>query len=99
RLILKQNIMQPHRLHFYQILANERKVPHLVVASIYAVVQLAINVFVLLTHFNFILTALVSTVPLAIIYVSLKPYFMKHKEVEQPDSSHVHLKRETVNSH
>lgn len=38
-LILRQNVFDAHRLHFYQILANERGVPVLVVSSIYAVVQ------------------------------------------------------------
>ncbi|MDD2475737.1 MAG: glycosyltransferase family 4 protein [Dysgonamonadaceae bacterium] len=40
RLYLKQNIMDAHRMHFYQVLANERKRPHRVVAVIYFVVQL-----------------------------------------------------------
>ena len=41
RVFLRQNIFEPHRLHFYQILANERKVPHRVVSVIYFVLQLA----------------------------------------------------------
>jgi UDP-N-acetylmuramyl pentapeptide phosphotransferase/UDP-N-acetylglucosamine-1-phosphate transferase len=99
RLVLKQNIMQPHRLHFYQILANERKVPHLVVATIYATVQCGINVFVLLTDFNFVLTAVVSTVPLAIIYVALKPYLMKHKEVREVKAYQESLIHEPASHH
>lgn len=35
RLYLKQNIMEAHRLHFYQIMANEKKMPHKVVSVIY----------------------------------------------------------------
>src|SRR5690606_249734 len=46
RLFLKQNIFEAHRLHFYQILANEQKVSHLLVSSIYGAVQLLIIVFV-----------------------------------------------------
>lgn len=40
RIYLKQNIMEAHRLHFYQILTNEKKVPHRLVSLIYFVVQL-----------------------------------------------------------
>ena len=40
RIILKQNIFQAHRLHFYQILANERKMDHRVVSVIYFIAQL-----------------------------------------------------------
>ncbi|MDR1742997.1 MAG: UDP-GlcNAc--UDP-phosphate GlcNAc-1-phosphate transferase [Dysgonamonadaceae bacterium] len=41
RIYLKQNIMKAHRLHFFQILANECKMPHQWVSVIYALVQLA----------------------------------------------------------
>lgn len=40
RIYLKQDIMEAHRLHFYQILANERKIPHRVVSLVYFAVQL-----------------------------------------------------------
>lgn len=39
RLMLHENIGQPHRKHLYQILANELKVLHVVVSSIYMSVQ------------------------------------------------------------
>ena len=42
RLHLKQNIFEAHRLHFYQILSNERGISHLKVSAIYAFVQLLI---------------------------------------------------------
>jgi UDP-N-acetylmuramyl pentapeptide phosphotransferase/UDP-N-acetylglucosamine-1-phosphate transferase len=48
RLWLGENIFQAHRKHLYQYLANERRWPHLVVAGLYAGVQLIINVWVLL---------------------------------------------------
>lgn len=79
RLMLKQNIFQAHRLHFYQILANERKIPHLVVAVIYAAVQLIINFFIMQTHYGFVVTGLVVCLPLAILYVVLKPRLMQPK--------------------
>ena len=39
RLILHENIGSPHRKHLYQIMANELKIPHVVVSSVYMVVQ------------------------------------------------------------
>lgn len=43
RLWLRQNIFEAHRLHFYQILANERKIPHRVVSVVYFGVQLLVS--------------------------------------------------------
>ena len=34
RLMLHENIGLPHRKHMYQIMANELKVPHVIVSSI-----------------------------------------------------------------
>lgn len=44
RLMLHENIGLPYRKHLYQIMANELKVPHVVVSSIYMVVQAVIIV-------------------------------------------------------
>ena len=46
RVIRKENIFEAHRAHFYQYWANERKVSHLLVSMIYALVQLAVNVLI-----------------------------------------------------
>lgn len=43
RIRKKENIFQPHRSHLYQYVANERNVPHIVVALVYAFLQLLIN--------------------------------------------------------
>ena len=47
RIYLKQNIMEAHRLHFYQILANEKGMPHRVVSLIYFVVQLVCSTLII----------------------------------------------------
>ncbi len=39
RLMLHENIGLPHRKHLYQIMANELKVPHVVVSFVYMVIQ------------------------------------------------------------
>jgi len=76
RLLLKQNIFEAHRLHFYQILANEQKVPHRVVAVIYAVLQALIIVLVLFTNLSFLSILLLSSLPLVAFYILMKPRFM-----------------------
>ena len=43
RLARRENIFRAHRLHLYQLLANEHRWPHLNVAGTYALIQLAIN--------------------------------------------------------
>jgi len=48
RILLKENIGQPHRKHLYQLLANEGKFPHLFVSSVYMGVQAVVNIGYLL---------------------------------------------------
>ncbi|RUT80124.1 MraY family glycosyltransferase [Ancylomarina longa] len=86
RLLLKENIFQAHRKHLYQILANEAKVPHLLVASAYALVQLALNFVVLLLLkvdvgiAAIILLVLSVLLILAVIYIIVKrKYFHLHQ--------------------
>jgi UDP-N-acetylmuramyl pentapeptide phosphotransferase/UDP-N-acetylglucosamine-1-phosphate transferase len=43
RLLKKQNIFDAHRLHVYQMLANEYEWGHLKVASFYGILQVVIN--------------------------------------------------------
>lgn len=47
RIILGQNILQGHRLHLYQLMANEGSMPHVRVSAIYAIIQTVLNVFIL----------------------------------------------------
>ena len=42
RLILHENIGLPHRKHMYQLMANELKMPHVVVSLIYMIAQVLI---------------------------------------------------------
>jgi len=52
RLIRRENIFEAHRTHFYQFLANEKKMPHLAVATIYCFVQTGINFCLILFPFS-----------------------------------------------
>lgn len=65
RLIRKENIFKAHRSHFYQYLANEKKLSHLSVSIMYMVFQGVINLFLLFyfttLHLNpFVLAGLVT---------------------------------------
>ncbi|MGY4539084.1 UDP-N-acetylmuramyl pentapeptide phosphotransferase/UDP-N-acetylglucosamine-1-phosphate transferase [Mucilaginibacter sp. UYNi724] len=80
RLILKQNIFKAHRLHFYQILANERKLLHVIVAACYAFVQFIIIAFIVLyINASEWIIFITITTSLAIIYIVFKPKLMKGK--------------------
>jgi UDP-GlcNAc:undecaprenyl-phosphate/decaprenyl-phosphate GlcNAc-1-phosphate transferase len=52
RIKRKENIFKPHRLHLYQLLANEKKWPHLKVAGLYAIIQLLINITTIVLYFK-----------------------------------------------
>jgi UDP-GlcNAc:undecaprenyl-phosphate/decaprenyl-phosphate GlcNAc-1-phosphate transferase len=56
RLIRKENIFKAHRFHLYQLLANELKWPHVLVAAVYALIQLLINLAVITLNNNGLLT-------------------------------------------
>jgi len=72
RIILKENIFEAHRRHLYQLFANEKKVSHLVISGVYAIVQLLINVF--LIHSKYPIWAIIAMlfIPLGCIYLGLK---------------------------
>jgi UDP-N-acetylmuramyl pentapeptide phosphotransferase/UDP-N-acetylglucosamine-1-phosphate transferase len=83
RLIRGENILKAHRLHFYQILANERKVPHLLVSTGYAVVQAGIIAFIVTSGNMSIVTCFALTiVPLVVVYIALKPWLMKARKYQ-----------------
>ena len=79
RLILKQNIFEAHRLHFYQILANEQKQSHLLISSAYGLAQCLIIFMIIKSSFGFLVLFLISIVPLALTYIFFKPKLMKAK--------------------
>jgi len=77
RLTLKQNIFNAHRLHFYQILANERGISHLMIALGYGILQLLIIIFIIFFDLNVYYFFLIIQGILGVIYVILKPALMR----------------------
>lgn len=47
RIMLHENLGQAHRKHAYQLMANELKIPHVVVSSIYMALQLCVSLIIL----------------------------------------------------
>lgn len=80
RLILHENIGLPHRKHLYQIMANELKIPHLVVATIYMVVQgLIIIGFIYFYKYSYYYLA-GTIIVLSLCYIGfMNKYFYLHQ--------------------
>jgi len=71
RLIRKENIFEAHRSHFYQYLANIKGWPHLMVATLYLVVQLMVNILILYSDWNSV-TFLVFIMVAGFIFIGLR---------------------------
>ena len=82
RLMLHENIGLPHRKHMYQLMANELKMPHVVVALIYMVAQ-AVIVMGYISWQSYGYTFLLCMVLLlGIVYICfMKKYFALHQPV------------------
>lgn len=72
RLLLKENIFEAHRRHLYQLFANEKKVSHLIISSVYAVFQVLINIFLINSQLPIWALILIIFVPIGGIYLALK---------------------------
>lgn len=50
RLLRKENIFEAHRSHFFQFLANEKKILHISVSAAYALIQLVVNLIIIYSY-------------------------------------------------
>lgn len=82
RLILRENISQPHRKHIYQILANELHWKHLAVATLYASIQLLITVGLLTipAQYTYIYLAATTIILSAAYIFFIRKYFHLHTQ-------------------
>ena len=79
RIMLRENIGQAHRKHMYQIMANELKMSHTDVASIYMVAQAFVCMIYLLIPS--VWTAFWLVVLLSVVYVLfMRKYYHLHAE-------------------
>ena len=85
RIMLHENLGEAHRKHAYQLMANELKIGHVKVTSLYMVIQLAVSLgFIylcpdtVLCHWMYLIGALAI---LAVAYVLfVKKYYHLHEE-------------------
>lgn len=78
RILLHENLSQPHRKHAYQIMANELKIPHTKVTTIYMIIQATITIFYFIypTYLSMIICISV----LCLLYILfMKKYYHLHK--------------------
>lgn len=72
RLKLKENIFEAHRRHLYQLLANEKKISHLKVSTLYAAIQFIINVVVIFSDLPQIFIFAIILLPALFFYLYTK---------------------------
>jgi UDP-N-acetylmuramyl pentapeptide phosphotransferase/UDP-N-acetylglucosamine-1-phosphate transferase len=79
RLMLKESIVEAHRKHAYQLLANELKVPHVMVSILYALLQTVVVIgFFVFKEYSYLYFGIIVAL-LSIVYVLFKKkYFHLH---------------------
>jgi hypothetical protein len=75
RICRGENIFEAHRSHFYQFLANEKKIPHLWVASLYGFLQMLINyILIAFLHLS-IISLIVLVIAITAVFITMRLYF------------------------
>lgn len=79
RLMLHENLGKAHRKHVFQIMANELKIPHVVVSIVYMIVQLAISFTLILTgwHWGVFIGAALALIVIYLVF--MKRYYHLHE--------------------
>lgn len=88
RIMLHENLGKAHRKHAYQLMANELKMPHVVVSSIYMALQLAVSLVAIyvipdtiVAHWIYLVG---SAMVMAVAYIVFKmKYYHLHEEYLQ----------------
>ena len=81
RIQLHENLGEAHRKHAYQLMANELKMPHVLVSAIYMVLQLAISFGLIIIPMNHYLYMSIIIVALAAAYlIFMKRNYHLHEE-------------------
>lgn len=81
RILLHEKLGKAHRKHMYQLMANELKVPHVIVSAIYMIVQLLISAGLIWLPINHYVYAAIVLLLLIVVYVAfMKKYYHLHEE-------------------
>lgn len=77
RIMLHENLSQPHRKHAYQLMANELKIPHIIVSSIYMFLQSIVSIIYFI--FPGYLSMFACILVLCILYIIfMRKFFYLH---------------------
>lgn len=80
RIQLRENLMKPHKKHVYQIMANELKMPHLMVSGIYMSLQAICCVwYIILPGYTTFCIQIVLFVTAYLLF--MKKYYHLHKKI------------------
>lgn len=81
RIMLHENLGQAHRKHAYQLMANELGLPHIIVASIYALLQFIISAGFIFTSINrYLYLGIVVAIMSCTYIVFMRKYYHLHAE-------------------
>lgn len=79
RLMLHENIALPHRKHMYQLMANELKMPHVLVSTIYMVAQVFIaGIYLIYPGYIIFFTTLAVLIICYVLFMT--KYYHLHEE-------------------
>lgn len=82
RIMLKENVLKPHKKHAYQIMANELHMPHLLVSAIYMALQAVCCAWFITTPSD--MTLIIQVLLLSLIYLAfMKKYYHLHVKKEK----------------
>lgn len=78
RIIKRENVLEPHRSHLYQILANEGKIDHVLVAMIFAGIQGGINYFIFIKEQDVppVDLSVLVIVVYGLVYLAVKRFYL-----------------------
>jgi len=79
RLMLKENIFLPHRKHLFQLMANELKIPHVVVSLVYMVLQALVSMGLIMTTYKYEFAATMVVLFVGIYVLFMRKYYALHK--------------------
>lgn len=81
RIMLKENIGKAHRKHLYQLMANELKIPHVLVSLTYMIIQMVVSLGLIYLPINHWIYFSVAICVLGVAYILfMKKYYHLHEE-------------------
>lgn len=84
RLYRKENIFKAHLRHLYELLANQFKIPHLIVSTAYALLQVVLNTLVyyaIKNDYNNIIGFVIISICISLIYIFAKKKIYKRIKI------------------